>query len=78
VIIMTGLRQKASSPSSLRYIYRVLVLHGVVLKRETGADALALGLRPDGKKEVIDFRLTSAESAQPSGSSSSVIWRVAA
>ena len=38
VIIMTGLRQKASSPSSLRYIYRVLVLHGVVLKRETGAD----------------------------------------
>ena len=49
--------------------YRVLVLDGVVLKRKTGAGALArpvlvaLGLRPDGKKEVIDFRLASAESA---------------
>jgi putative transposase len=41
----------------------------VVLRRKTGAGALArpvlvaLGLRPDGKKEVIDFRLASAESA---------------
>jgi transposase-like protein len=49
--------------------YRVLVLDGVVLRRKTGAGALArpvlvaLGLRPDGKKEVIDFRLASAESA---------------
>jgi transposase-like protein len=49
--------------------YRVLVLDGVVLKRKTGAGALArpvlvaLGLRPDGKKEVIDFRLAAAESA---------------
>ena len=40
-----------------------------MLKRKTGAGALArpvlvaLGLRPDGKKEVIDFRLASAESA---------------
>jgi len=47
----------------------VLVLDGVVLKRKTGAGALArpvlvaLGLRPDGRKEVIDFRLASAESA---------------
>jgi putative transposase len=47
----------------------VLVLDGVVLKRKTGAGALArpvlvaLGLRPDGTKEVIDFRLASAESA---------------
>jgi putative transposase len=47
----------------------VLVLDGVVLTRKTGAGALArpvlvaLGLRPDGKKEVIDFRLASAESA---------------
>ena len=47
----------------------MLVLDGVVLKRKTGAGALArpvlvaLGLRPDGKKEVIDFRLASAESA---------------
>jgi transposase-like protein len=53
----------------LRDIYRVLVLDGVVLKRKTGAGALArpvlvaLGLRPDGKKEVIDFRLAGAESA---------------
>jgi putative transposase len=53
----------------LKDIYRVLVLDGVVLKRKTGAGALArpvlvaLGLRPDGKKEVIDFRLGSAESA---------------
>jgi putative transposase len=53
----------------LKDIYRVLVLDGVVLRRKTGAGALArpvlvaLGLRPDGKKEVIDFRLASAESA---------------
>jgi putative transposase len=49
--------------------YRVLVLDGVVLKRRTGAGAIArpvlvaLGLRPDGRKEVIDFRLATAESA---------------
>jgi putative transposase len=53
----------------LKDIYRVLVLDGVVLKRKTGAGALArpvlvaLGLCPDGKKEVIDFRLATAESA---------------
>jgi putative transposase len=53
----------------LKDIYRVLVLDGVVLKRKTGAGALArpvlvaLGLRPDGKKEIIDFRLATAESA---------------
>jgi putative transposase len=47
----------------------VLVLDGVVLKRKTGAGALArpvlvaLGLRPEGKKAGIDFRLASAESA---------------
>jgi putative transposase len=57
----------------LKDIYRVLVLDGVVLKRKTGAGALArpvlvaLGLRPDGKKEVIDFRLATAESAAPMG-----------
>ena len=49
--------------------YRVLMLDGVVLARKTGAGALrrpvlvALGLRPDGKKEVIDFRLAASESA---------------
>src|ERR687898_836034 len=53
----------------LKDSYRVLVLDGVVLRRKTGAGALArpvlvaLGLRPDGKKEVIDFRLASAERA---------------
>ena len=55
----------------LKDIYSVLVLDGVVLRRKTGAGALArpvlvaLGLRPDGK-EVINFRLASAESAAPS------------
>jgi transposase-like protein len=49
--------------------YKVLMLDGVVLARKTGAGALrrpvlvALGLRPDGKKEVIDFRLAVSESA---------------
>ena len=49
--------------------YKVLMLDGVVLARKTGAGALrrpvlvALGIRPDGKKEVIDFRLAAAESA---------------
>lgn len=49
--------------------YKVLMLDGVVLARKTGAGALrrpvlvALGIRPDGKKEVIDFRLAESESA---------------
>lgn len=49
--------------------YRALLLDGVVLARKTGAGALrrpvlvALGLRFDGKKEVIDFRLAKSESA---------------
>ena len=49
--------------------YRVLMLDGVVLTRKTGMGSLkrpvlvALGLRPDGKKEIIDFRLARAESA---------------
>jgi putative transposase len=49
--------------------YRVLMLDGVVLARKTGAGAIrrpvlvALGLRSDGKKEVIDFRLAQSESA---------------
>jgi len=48
--------------------YRVLMFDGVVLARKTGAGAIrrpvlvALGLRPDGKKEVLDFRLARAES----------------
>ena len=48
-------------PSPLQDQYRVLVLDGVVLNRKTGAGALAwpvllaLGLRPDGKKEVSSW-----------------------
>jgi len=50
-------------------IYPVLMLDGVVLARKTGMGALrrpvlvALGLRPDGKKEIIDYRLAKSESA---------------
>jgi putative transposase len=49
--------------------YPVLMLDGVVLARKTGAGAIrrpvlvALGLRPDGKKEIIDYRLAAGESA---------------
>jgi len=49
--------------------YPVLMLDGVVLSRKTGAGALkrpvlvALGLRADAKKEIIDFRLAKSESA---------------
>ena len=49
--------------------YKALMLDGVVLARKTGAGALrrpvlvALGLRGDGKKEIIDFRLAGSESA---------------
>src|SRR5437763_11487258 len=45
------------------------MLVGVVLARKTGAGALrrpvlvVLGLRADGKKEVVDFRLAASESA---------------
>ena len=48
--------------------YQALMLDGVVLARKTGAGALrrpvlvALGLRHDGKKEIIDFRLAASES----------------
>ena len=53
----------------LKDIYKVLMLDGVVLSRKTGAGALrrpvlvALGIRPDGRKEIIDFRLATGESA---------------
>jgi len=53
---------------ALKDIYRVLVFDGVVLSRKTGAGALkrpvlvVLGIRPDGKKEIIDYRLSSSES----------------
>lgn len=53
-------------PLADRYV--VLLLDGVVLKRRTGAGAqkrtvlVALGIRPDGRKEVIDFRQAPSES----------------
>jgi transposase-like protein len=53
----------------LQDVYQVLMLDGVVMSRKTGAGAVrrpvlvALGLRPDGRKEIIDFRLAAAESA---------------
>jgi transposase-like protein len=53
----------------LKNHYKVLMLDGVVLSRKTGAGAVkrpvlvALGLLPDGRKEVIDFRLAKSESA---------------
>ena len=49
--------------------YKALMLDGVVLARKTGAGALrrpvlvALGILPDGRKEIIDFQLAGAESA---------------
>lgn len=49
--------------------YRALVFDGVVLSRKTGAGAVrrpvlvVLGIRHDGKKEVIDFRLAESESS---------------
>lgn len=48
--------------------YRFLVFDGIVLKRKTGIGSVkrvvlgALGITPEGKKEVIDFRIAHAES----------------
>jgi transposase-like protein len=54
----------------IRQGYRVLVFDGVVLSRRTGAGAVrrpvlvALGIRHDGRKEIIDFRQAQGESTQ--------------
>jgi transposase-like protein len=59
----------ASHARPLNDHHRVLMLDGVVLARKTGAGAIrrpvlvALGLREDGKKEVIDFRLAQSDGA---------------
>jgi putative transposase len=48
--------------------FRALILDGISIKRKTGAGTLtrpvlvAVGIRPDGKKEVIDFRCARSES----------------
>lgn len=53
----------------LKESYRALLFDGVVLTRKTGAGPVrrpvlvALGIRHDGKKEIIDFRLARSESA---------------
>jgi putative transposase len=53
----------------LRGRYRALVLDGVVLSRKTGAGAVrrpvlvALGITAQGRKEILDFRLATSESA---------------
>jgi transposase-like protein len=52
----------------LKRPYRFLLFDGVVLKRRSGAGAqkrvvlVALGITPEGRKEVIDFQLASGES----------------
>ncbi len=48
--------------------YKALILDGIMVRRKTGAGAVtrpvlvALGLRYDGRKEVLDFRCVSSES----------------
>jgi transposase-like protein len=60
---------KAFHRRPLKDQYRVLIFDGVVLSRKSGVGALhrpvlvVLGIRPDGKKEIIDFRLAPGESA---------------
>jgi len=52
----------------LKRQYRFLILDGVVLKRRTGAGSVkrvvlvALGISPEGSKEVIDFSIAQGES----------------
>ena len=59
---------KAFHRRPLKDQYRVLIFDGVVLSRKSGAGALrrpvlvVLGIRPDGKKEIIDFHLAPGES----------------
>lgn len=49
--------------------YRALVFDGIILSRKTGMGPMrrpvlvVLGIRPDGKKEIIDFKLALSESA---------------
>jgi putative transposase len=52
----------------LKHRYQFLLFDGVVLKSRTGAGSrkrvvlVALGITPEGKKEVIDFKLADGES----------------
>lgn len=48
--------------------FKALILDGIVIKRKTGAGSMsrhvlvALGIRHDGKKEIIDFKVARSES----------------
>lgn len=48
--------------------FQAVILDGIIIKRKTGAGSIkrpvlvALGIRYDGKKEIIDFRLAQSES----------------
>jgi putative transposase len=61
--------------------YRALVFDGIVLSRKTGMGAskrpvlVVLGIRHDGKKEVIDFRLSASESAAEWDAFLSDLWK---
>jgi transposase-like protein len=61
--------------------HQVLMLDGVALKPMTGMGALrrlvlvALGLRPDGHKEIIDFRVARAESTAAWAAFLNDLWR---
>ena len=54
----------------LRPVFKAIILDGIIIKRKTGAGSMkrpvlvALGIRHDGKKEVIDFRLATSESGR--------------
>ena len=55
---------------SIKRRYRFLILDGVMLKRKTGGGSarravlVALGITPEGKKEVIDFTIVPGESQE--------------
>jgi len=55
---------------TIKRSYRFLILDGVVLKRKTGGGSakrvvlVALGITPEGKKEVIDFFIARGESRE--------------
>jgi len=65
----------------LSNVYRALIFDGIVLSRKTGMGAsrrpvlVVLGIRHDGKKEVIDFRLAASESTAEWDAFLTDLWR---